>query len=83
MEEITRLRYGGISVPKAVDISPSRRLDIALRNLCIGANKSSYKKKKSIAQCLADELMAASKGDLISFAVSRKDEKERVVKSAR
>ena len=47
MEEITRLRYGGISVPKAVDISPSRRLDVALRNICNGVNKASFKKKKS------------------------------------
>ena len=32
-EEITRLRYGGISVPKAVDTSSSRRLDLAFRNI--------------------------------------------------
>ncbi len=83
MEEITRLRYGGISVPKAVDISPSRRLDVALRNICIGTNKSSFKKKKSIAKCLADEIMTAAKGDLNSYAVSKKDEKERVAGSAR
>ena len=83
MEEITRLRYGGISVPKAVDISPSRRLDVALRNICIGATKSSFKKKKSISQCLAEEIMTAARGDLNSFAVSKKDEKERVAGSAR
>ena len=83
MEEITRLRYGGISVPKAVDIAPSRRLDLALRNICKGAVKASFKHKKSVARCLADELMMAAKGDLNSFAVSRKDEKERVAASAR
>jgi len=83
MEEITRLRYGGISVPKAVDISPSRRLDVALRNICIGTTNASFKKKKTIAQCLADELIMASRGDLNSYAVSRKDEKERVARSAR
>jgi len=83
MEEITRLRYGGISVPKAVDIAPSRRLDIALRNICKGAVKASFKSKKPVARCLADEIMMAAKGDLNSFAVSRKDEKERVAASAR
>ena len=83
MEEITRLRYGGISVPKAVDISPSRRLDIALRNICKGAVKASFKSKKPVARCLADEIMMAAKGDLNSFAVSKKDEKERVAASAR
>src|SRR3989337_2618842 len=30
-EEVTRLRFGGISVPRAVDVSPQRRLDMALR----------------------------------------------------
>src|SRR3989337_2671646 len=30
-EEITRLRFGGISVPRAVDVSPSRRLDLGPR----------------------------------------------------
>src|SRR3989304_6000161 len=34
-EEITRLRFGGISVPRAVDGSPSPRLDLALRNTCV------------------------------------------------
>ena len=82
-EEITRLQFGGISVPKAVDISPSRRLDIALRNVSRGAVKSSYKNKKGIATCLADELMLASKGDMASFGVSKKEEIERVAQSAR
>ncbi|MDD1747263.1 MAG: 30S ribosomal protein S7, partial [Methanomassiliicoccales archaeon] len=35
-EEVTRLKYGGISVPKAVDVSSARRLDIALRNIATG-----------------------------------------------
>jgi small subunit ribosomal protein S7 len=82
-EEITRLQFGGISVPKAVDVSPSRRLDIALRNVSRGAVKASYKNKKSIATCLADELINASKGDMASFGVSKKEEIERVAQSAR
>src|SRR5437773_6927810 len=36
-EEITRLRFGGISVPRAVDVAPSRRLDLALRNIAWAA----------------------------------------------
>lgn len=82
-EEVTRLQFGGISVPKAVDISPSRRLDIALRNICRGAVKSTYKNKKSIASCLAEEILLASRGDMNSFAVSKKEEIERVAGSAR
>ncbi len=82
-EEITRLQYGGISVPKAVDVSSSRRLDMALRNICKGAIKSSMKNKKRIEQCLADELINAAKNDMTSFSVSKKEELERVAASAR
>ncbi len=82
-EEVTRLRYGGISVPKAVDTSSSRRLDIAFRNICKGAVKSSYKNSKSIEVCLANEIVLASKKDMNSFSVSKKEELERVAASAR
>ena len=82
-EEVTRLQFGGISVPKAVDISPQRRLDIALRNMSRGVVAASSKNKKPIAQCLADEIILASKGDMTSFAVSKKEETERVAQSAR
>lgn len=82
-EEITRLQFGGISVPKAVDISPQRRLDIALRNICTGVVNASSKNRKPIYECLADEIMLASKGDMSSFSVSKKEEIERVAHSAR
>ena len=82
-EEVTRLQFGGISVPKAVDISPQRRLDIAIRNLCTGVVAASAKNKKSIENCLADEIMLAAKGDITSFSVAKKEETERVAQSAR
>ena len=82
-EETTRLRFGGISVPKAVDTAPQRRLDMALRNICKGVVKSSQKNKKSVTLCLADEIIKASKNDPASFAVAKKNDIERVAKSAR
>ena len=82
-EETTRLRFGGISVPKAVDVAPQRRIDIALRNICLGSVNSTYKNKKSISSCLADEIMKASKNDVASFAVTKKNDIERIAKSAR
>ena len=82
-EETTQIRYGGISVPKAVDVSPSRRLSIALSNNSKGAVKASFKKKKDIASCLAQEIMNAANGDKSSFAVQRKEEMERMAQSAR
>jgi len=82
-EEITRLRFGGISVPRAVDISPSRRLDMALRNLCVGAVQATFKNRKPVEECLADEILLAAKGDMQSSAIAKKEELERVAASAR
>ena len=82
-EEITRLRFGGISVPKAVDIAPLRRLDTALRNISKGAVKSTYKNKKPIERCLADEIIMASNKEMNSFSISKKEEIERIASSAR
>jgi len=82
-EEVTRLQFGGISVPKAVDVSPQRRLDIALRNISRGVVAASANNKKAISECIADELILASKGDMTSFAVAKKEEIERVAQSAR
>ena len=82
-EETTRLRFGGISVPKAVDVAPQRRLDIAIRNIAQGAVKASHKNKKRMENCLADEITKASKNDVESFSISKKNDVERVAKSAR
>ncbi len=82
-EEVTRLQYGGISVPKAVDVAPARRVDLALRYVCTGALEQSHKSKKPIEECLADEILAASNNDMNSFSVSKKEEIERVAASAR
>jgi len=83
IEDTTRLQFGGISVPKAVDISPQRRLDMAIRNISLGTVAASHKNKKSIEACLADELMKAAKNDVTSFAVAKRNDKERIAKSAR
>ncbi len=82
-EETTRLFLSGIYVPQAVDSAPLRRLDIALRNLCKGAVNKTFKNKKSIAECLADEIIHAANDDAASFAVSKKLEIERIAQSAR
>ena len=40
------------------------------------------KNRKSVAECLADELILASEEDSRSFALQKKEEKERVAKAA-
>ncbi|MCS3923020.1 30S ribosomal protein S7 [Methanosalsum natronophilum] len=82
-EEVVRLKYGGISVPKAVDTAPQRRIDNALRYISIGASQAAFKSKKTLAECLASELISASNHDAKCFSINRKDSKERVAKAAR
>lgn len=82
-EEVVRLKYGGIAVPKSVDTSSLRRVDVALRNICEGARQRAFKNPKSIAECLAEELILAAKNDPKSYAVAKKEEVERIAKSAR
>jgi small subunit ribosomal protein S7 len=82
-EETTRLIFGGISVPKSVDVAPARRVDIAFRNICVGAITASRKNRKRIEVLLATEIMLAAKGDINSFAIAKKDEIERIAVSAR
>lgn len=81
-EETVRLKYGGINVPKSVDTAPQRRVDAALKFITEGVQKNS-RGKKSVAAALADELIAASKGDIKAYSVGKKEERERIAKSAR
>jgi small subunit ribosomal protein S7 len=82
-EETTRISYGGITYHLAVDSAPQRRLDIALKNIAGGAFAASFRNKKTIQECLADELIMASNSDMKSFAIARKEETERIAKGAR
>jgi small subunit ribosomal protein S7 len=82
-EEVVRLKYGGISVPKAVDTSSQRRVDTALRYISMGAKQASFKSKKSAANSLAAEILSAANRDAKCFSINRKDAKERVAKAAR
>ena len=82
-EETVRLKYGGINVPKSVDTAPMRRVDTAIHFLAEATLKGSGSGKKSASAVLADELISASKGDMKCYSVSKKEERERIAKSAR
>ncbi|MCS6783941.1 MAG: 30S ribosomal protein S7 [Candidatus Caldarchaeum sp.] len=83
LEDVTRLSYGGIVYFKAVDISPQRRVDLALRNIAQAAMENSFKTRKTIDECLADEILLAAEKDSKSFAVKKKIELERVALASR
>ena len=82
-EDTTRISYGGIVYHVAVDISPQRRLDLALRFIADGARKASFGNPKTIDECLADELISAAARDSKSYAVQKRNEMERVALSSR
>jgi small subunit ribosomal protein S7 len=82
-EETVRLQYGGIAVPKSVDTAPQRRVDTALRLIAEGAQKASFGTKRTLADALADEIIAAANRDIKGYAMGKKDNIERVAKAAR
>jgi|TARA_B000000460_G_scaffold227248_1_gene182691 small subunit ribosomal protein S7 len=82
-EEITRIKVGAVSQPKAVDSSPSRRLDVALRNIAIGAASATAKSRRTLTEGIVAELSKAADGDVASYSVGKREEIERIAASAR
>lgn len=82
-EDVVRVQMGGVFVPVAVDVSPLRALDVALRNIALAAFSKSFNTKTSAAEALAEELIAAAQNDPKSFAVMRREEIERIARQSR
>jgi|UniRef100_A0ACD5X4X7 small subunit ribosomal protein S5e len=82
-EDATRIGSAGAVRRQAVDISPLRRVNQAIYLLTTGARESAFRNIKTIAECLADELINAAKGSSNSYAIKKKDEIERVAKANR
>jgi len=82
-EDTTRISYGGIVYHQAVDISPQRRVDLALRFITEGARNASFSNPKPFEECLAEELILAANKDIKSYAVQKRNEMERVAMHAR
>ncbi|MAH03430.1 30S ribosomal protein S7 [Candidatus Pacearchaeota archaeon] len=82
-DETTVIEYGGARYPQAVDVSPLRRVNLALRNLIHGASDKAFNKKKTITQGLAEEIIMAHDGNGESFALRKKNESEKQADSAR
>ncbi len=60
-EDSTRIGRAGTVRRQAVDVSPLRRVNQAIWLLCTGARESAFRNIKTIAECLADELINAAK----------------------
>jgi len=82
-EDSTRIGRAGSVRRQACDVSPMRRVNQAIWLITTGAKNAAFRNVKTVAECLADELMNAAKGSSNSFAIKKKDELERVAKSNR
>ena len=82
-EDSTRIGTGGVARRQAVDVSPLRRVNQGIYLICCGSRDSAFRSSKTIAECLADELINASKGSANSYAIKKKDEVERIAKGNR
>ncbi len=83
-EEVTRIMYGGVTYFHAVDTSPTRMVDLALRNIAQGAAIRAFRSPMSLAEALAEEIIAAAEYDRArSHAIRRKEEIERIALSSR
>lgn len=82
-DEVTSIEYGGARYPKAVDISPRRRLSLALRFIVNGAYDKAFNKKVSISEALAKEILSAAENSNESYAIQKKSDLEKQADSAR
>jgi small subunit ribosomal protein S7 len=82
-EDTTRIAYGGVVYHVSVDISPLRRVDLALRFISEAVRESTFSNLKSVEEALADELIAAANNDPRCYSIMRKNEQERIAMASR
>jgi len=77
-EDSTRVGSAGVVRRQAVDVSPMRRVNQALSLMVAGARRQAFRNIKSMAECLADEVMLCADVSTNSYAIKKKIEIERV-----
>jgi small subunit ribosomal protein S7 len=82
-EDTTRIGYGGVVYRLAVDCSPQRRIDLALRYIGTGIKTQTFGNRKTFEEIIADQLIGAANHDNNNFAIRRKQEVERIALSSR
>ena len=82
-EEVIAIEYGGARYPKAVDVAPQRRIDLALRYITQGAYVKSFNKKVKVETALAEEIINAYNSSVKSNAIAKKRDSERQAASSK
>ena len=82
-EEVITIERSGARYAQAVDISPQRRVDLAIRYLCQGSSHKAFNSSKSLVECLVEEITDCYKEGGNSFAMNRKNEIEKMAAAAK
>ena len=82
-EEVIAIEYGGARYPKAVEVAPQRRIDLALRHMTQAAYTKCFNKKMKVEDALAAEIVNAAQSLGKSSAISKKRDLERQASSSK
>ena len=82
-EDTTRIGYGGVVYRLAVDISPQRRIDLALRYITRGIREQTFSNRLALEEIIANQLIGAANNDGNTFSIRRRLEVERIALSSR
>lgn len=82
-EDTTRIVYGGTVYHVSVDVSPLRRVDLALKFIADGVRENAFSKPRSVEEFLAEHLVRAAENSPDAPSVKRKHELERIAAASR
>ncbi len=82
-EDTTRIVYGGTVYHVSVDVSPLRRVDLALRFIADCVKEATFSNPKAIEEHLAEHLIMAASNDPNAPSIRKKNELERIAQASR
>ncbi len=82
-EDTTRIVYGGTVYHVSVDVSPLRRVDLALRFISDCVKEATFSNPKAIEEHLAEHLIMAASNDPNAPSIRKKNELERIAQASR
>ena len=82
-EDTTRIVYGGTVYHVSVDVSPLRRVDLALRFIADSVKEATFSNPKAIEEHLAEHLIMAADNNPDAPSIKKKHELERIAQASR
>lgn len=82
-EDTTRIVYGGTVYHVSVDVSPLRRVDLALRFIADSVKEATFSNPKPIEEHLAEAIIMAASNNTEASSIKKKNELERIAQASR